>query len=85
VTCREFTEFILDYSSRDLSVEVRELFERHLSVCPNCREYLALYLTTVELGRHACDHDEALAVKSGVPEELVAAILAARSMPNRHR
>lgn len=84
MTCREFTEFILGYSTGELSAEAREVFERHLSVCPNCREYLALYLTTVELGRHACDHDEALAVKSGVPEELVAAILAARS-PNRHR
>jgi anti-sigma factor RsiW len=85
VTCREFTDFILDYSTGELSVEMREVFERHLSVCLNCREYLALYLTTVELGRHACDDDGTLAVESGVPEELVAAILAARPSPERDR
>ena len=84
MTCREFTDFIQDYASGELSVEVRGVFERHLSVCPNCREYLALYSTTVELARHACDEDDALAVESGVPEELVAAILDARSSPRHH-
>jgi anti-sigma factor RsiW len=77
MTCREVADFILDYSTGELCDEVREVFERHLSVCPNCREYLAQYSTTVELGRHAFD-DEAVAVESGIPEELVAAILAAR-------
>jgi anti-sigma factor RsiW len=77
VTCREVADFILEYSTGELSGEVREVFERHLSVCPNCREYLAQYLITVQLGRHAFD-DTAPAVESGIPAELVVAILASR-------
>jgi anti-sigma factor RsiW len=77
MTCREVADFILAYSTGELSDGVREIFDRHLSVCPNCREYLAQYLMTVQLGRHAFDAD-ATAVESGVPEELVTAILAAR-------
>jgi anti-sigma factor RsiW len=77
MTCREVADFILDYSTGELSLEVRGMFERHLSVCPNCREYLAQYLTIVKLGRRAFG-DDLGAAESGVPEELVAAILAAR-------
>jgi anti-sigma factor RsiW len=78
VTCHEIAGFLLEYSTGELPADVREIFDRHLSVCPNCREYLALYQTTVALGRHAFDDDEAAAATSSMPEELVAAILASR-------
>jgi anti-sigma factor RsiW len=79
VTCRELADFLLDYASGELASDVRDAFERHLGACSNCREYLALYLKSVELGRHACAYEDALAIAAGVPDDLVEAILAARS------
>lgn len=77
MTCREFADFIIDYISGGLSVESRTQFEDHLSVCPNCRSYLAGYEETVRLGKRAFDDDDT-AVPSEVPDELVRAILSAR-------
>jgi anti-sigma factor RsiW len=77
VTCREFSDFIGDYLTGDLSSPVRTGFERHLELCPNCRRYLRSYEETMKLGRHAFDDQDAL-LPLEVPEELVAAILAAR-------
>lgn len=79
MTCRDVAEFMLDYAHGELALDARTTFEQHLRLCENCREYLALYLKSVELGRRAFAQDDADAVRSGVPEELVAAIMAARS------
>lgn len=76
MTCKEVADFLLGYTSGELPADARELFEHHLSRCANCREYLALYVTTIELGRHALDNGDA--IDAGVPEELVTAILASR-------
>ena len=76
MTCQEVTEYLADYINGELTDRERALFEEHLLLCPNCVEYLAIYRTTVTLGRHA--FDDADAVDSGIPEGLVAAILAAR-------
>ena len=78
MTCREFADFMLDYSSGELPLATRQIFERHLSVCPNCREYLAQYAAAVRLGRIAFVDEEASAIKAGVPADLVASILASR-------
>jgi len=78
VTCREVANFIMDYSTGELPTPVRETFEQHMSECPNCREYLAQYLLATELGRRAFEVEDASAVTTGVPEELVVAILAAK-------
>ena len=77
MTCREFADFIIGYVSGELSSESRAEFEYHLSVCINCRRYLASYQETVKLGRRAFEDDDAN-VPSQVPEELVNAILAVR-------
>ena len=77
MTCKEVADFIVDYVAGELSPEVREVFDAHLRVCPNCREYLALYGTTMALERTAFDNAND-AVDTGIPEELVAAILASR-------
>ena len=79
MTCREFADFILEYASGELPLATRHSFERHLSVCPNCGEYLAQYLAAVELGRSAFVDQEASAITAGVPRDLVLSILAARS------
>ena len=78
MTCREFADFMMDYMSDELSTESRALFEYHLSLCINCRRYLASYQETVKLGKRAFEEDDAN-VPSQVPEDLVKAILAARS------
>jgi anti-sigma factor RsiW len=77
VTCREFADFMMDYLSDELSTESRAAFEYHLSLCTNCRRYLASYRETIKLGKRAFEDVDA-EVPSQVPEELVKAILAAR-------
>jgi anti-sigma factor RsiW len=77
MTCRELTSFIGDYLAGELDIDVRRAFDRHLSVCPNCRQYVADYQRTVQLiGSTVHDFDGP--VSSDVPEALVSAILAAR-------
>ena len=74
MTCREVADFLADYVSGALAADVRTQFDRHLSVCPNCRAYLVTYRATIELGRRAFAIPEADA-QTEVPAELVSAIL----------
>jgi anti-sigma factor RsiW len=78
MTCREVADFLLDYCSGELSDRVRVAFDHHLTLCPNCQEYLAQYQTAVDLGRRAFDDERVEASAAGIPDDLVAAILAAR-------
>jgi anti-sigma factor RsiW len=75
MTCREVSEFLADYLSEELAQPSRRSFEEHLAECPDCRAYLASYKATVELGKAAFAEDE----NAAVPEQLVRAILRARS------
>ena len=77
MTCREFSDFIMDYQSGELSSELRARFDQHLALCVNCRKYLTSYEETVKLGKTAFD-DEHAELPANVPDELVRAILAAR-------
>ena len=74
MTCRECAEFLSDYLDGELAIEVRLVFESHLSLCPNCVTYLEQFRATVLAGQAAFG-DDAEAV---VPEELIQAILASR-------
>ena len=76
MTCREATEFIMDYLSGQLADDVVARFERHLSRCAACRAYLASYQATMALGQEAFTSDEMTA--EAVPEDLVQAILDTR-------
>lgn len=76
MTCRELTSFIADYLSGELDQGTRHAFEHHLSLCPNCVQYVADYERAVALGRTVFEDD---VVAADVPSDLVAAILAARS------
>ena len=78
MTCREAADFIGDYLSGELPGDTVTVFEDHLQRCPNCRAYLSTYRATLELGRQAFDDEDAPATYHGVPDELIAAILAAR-------
>jgi anti-sigma factor RsiW len=76
MTCRDFADFLDGYLAGDLPPETLGRFEHHLSVCPNCQRYLAQYRDAIALGRAA--FGAADTVPDDVPEDLVAAILAAR-------
>ena len=81
MTCREAADFMFEYLAGTLDADTNGRFEWHLSRCGNCVEYLVQYRRTIELGRRAFDDDATPAVLAGVPEDLVAAIVAARPRP----
>jgi anti-sigma factor RsiW len=78
MTCREFAEFLMEYLSGELSPAERSVFDEHLAKCPDCVAYLRTYEETIKFEKAA------FAVPAGpvpdqVPEDLVRAILDARS------
>ena len=78
MTCQEIAEFLMAYLNGELSQAQRAIFEEHLGICPDCVAYLQSYEITIKASKSNCDHvhhresDE-------VPEDLVRAILAART------
>jgi anti-sigma factor RsiW len=49
IPCQAVVELVSDYLERALSPRDRRRFERHLSGCPHCTEYLAQIRETVRL------------------------------------
>lgn len=78
MTCREVIEFLAEYLDNELPDGQRAVFERHLTLCPPCVDYLRTYRETLVLGKAAfvSEGDEPC---GAIPEDLVSAILAARS------
>ena len=79
MNCREFTEFLHEYLFGNLPAEERTEFEKHLAECPWCVAYLDSYQKTIVLEKVAFAAPEDAPLPAGVPEELVQAILRARS------
>lgn len=77
ITCRELIEFLHLYIEGELPPDRAVEFERHLSVCDSCVNYISTYKKTIALGRAACGDLDA-SVGAEVPDELVAAVLLAR-------
>ena len=50
ITCVEFENFVLSYLEGELSAKQRSVFEWHLRLCAECREYLAAYQRSLEIG-----------------------------------
>jgi len=73
LTCREVSEFLMDYVGDVLPPDVHEVFEGHVQSCGNCQTYLNQYRDTIAAGRLACS-DEGVA---DCPEDLVRAVMAA--------
>ncbi len=71
ITCRDLIDFIADYLDGALTEIQTEDFQRHLSVCPSCRAYLATYEATIRAERASMRDD----VLPEAPEELIRAIL----------
>ena len=79
ITCKEFEDFILRYLDDELPASQRSVFELHMRLCRECREYLAAYRRSIEVSRAAVKSaDEAL--PDDVPEDLIRAILEARKL-----
>ena len=78
ITCKEFEDFILRYLDDELSARQRSVFELHMRLCRECREYLAAYRRSIEVSRGARPADEAL--PEDIPEDLIKAILEARKL-----
>ena len=77
MTCREVTEFLMEYLSEELPPNQLAAFDEHLGECPECVAYLKSYQETVKLGKEAFMNADQQ-VPDDVPDELVRAILAAR-------
>lgn len=77
ITCREFEDFVLRYLDGELSKGEARVFEWHMRMCRECREYLAAYRRAVEIGQAVISaNDDKL--PEDVPEDLITAILDAR-------
>ena len=77
ITCREFEAFVLAYLDGELPARQAKIFEWHLRICRECREYLAAYQRAIEIGKAVLGPaDES--VPEYVPEDLIRAVLDAR-------
>lgn len=83
ISCKALIDFLDDYVEERLTSAERSRFEEHLAVCTACVRYLDDYRGTVRaLALVARGADD---LPRDVPEELVAAILAARGAAARPR
>lgn len=72
-TCEELIGFLGDYIADELPPERRERFEKHLAICPSCREYLRSYRLTIQAARTAVASTPDI---EDIPPEVLTAILA---------
>ena len=77
MTCREVVEFLMAYASGELRREERQVVAAHLAACPECRAYVESYDRTIAAAKDAYTRDPD--AETDAPQELVAAILAARA------
>lgn len=77
VTCRELIEFLDDYVAGTLPSPQSAAFEEHLRLCPPCVNYLTGYKDAIRCAKAAFNCGKA--EPAPIPDELVRAILAART------
>lgn len=75
VNCQQCIDFLADYLDGELPAEQRDFFEKHLTMCPPCKEYLESYQRAIQLGRKCECECECDSAAQPMPEELVKAIL----------
>lgn len=81
MTCRELIDFLAEYLNGELPQPQRQEFDRHLTRCASCVAYVQNYQMTIRLGKAAFAEREPM--PEDIPEELVQAILAARTKQRR--
>ena len=85
ITCKECTDFLVDYLDGELEEATEKAFERHLKLCPPCVGYLESYKKTIALGRRVIPtlgteptpETETTEPAPALPAELIRAILSA--------
>ncbi len=80
MNCREFTEFLHEYLSGNLSAAEQAEFDKHLAECPWCVAYLDSYKKTILMEKAAFAAAAEGPPPADAPEELIQAILRARSV-----
>jgi hypothetical protein len=81
ITCREFDDFIYDYVNETLLEKQTVLFERHMRICPICRNFLKTYIATYKAAGQILPFDD-MNVPDEVPQGLIDAILDVRRINN---
>jgi len=76
LACGEVITFLFEYLENEMPAERKLEFDRHLAVCPSCRNYLATYRESLLLVRHGAELDEAEIPE--LPQHLVDAIIRSR-------
>lgn len=74
ISCYEFNDIVFDYIDGDLTKNQTTAFQRHVSACPICPNYLKAYITTYEAKSHISLYDDII-VPDAVPQELIDAIV----------
>lgn len=78
ITCEAFEDFILAYLDGELTARQKLVFELHLKVCRECRDYLKAYRASTTLTRNAVEREDETALPETVPDDLIKAVLDAR-------
>lgn len=82
MTCREFSELLIDYHSGELTPNECVRFETHLTRCARCVVYLRSCEETIRLAAGAFRGPDEGMIEN-VPDALVRAVLAARRQIRR--
>lgn len=77
ITCEAFESFILAYLDDELHERQKFVFEMHLKICRECREYLDAYQASLALAQSALGKNQS-EPPGDVPDDLIRAILDAR-------
>ena len=77
ITCEAFEDFIVSYLDDELTPKQKFVFEMHLKVCRECRQYLRAYRASMELTKHTASASPPI-LPDQVPDDLVKAVLDAR-------
>lgn len=80
ITCNAFEEFIIAYLDESLSGKQRFIFETHLKVCKECREYLSSYQKTLTSVQSLAAQDKD--VIENVPSDMADAVIASLGLEN---
>ena len=78
ITGEAFEDFILAYREDDLPPGKKFVFEMHLKLCAECRDYLKAYRSALELAKSGSEAAAAV-VPEDVPEDLIRAVIDANS------
>lgn len=76
ISCVEFEQFLMDYHEGILPGPQKDLFERHLKLCGQCRASLRGYMRSIELGQRLFETEQG-PLPEEVPDHIVTAVASA--------